>query len=63
VRRFGGKLAGIAGVVVSVSWLMTTEEGARLVTATSVLFVLASMIVWKVASRVSYSRRKRQAME
>jgi hypothetical protein len=63
VRRFGGKLAGIAGVVVSVSWLMTTEEGARLVTATSVLFVLASMIVWKVASRVSYSRRKRQAVE
>jgi hypothetical protein len=42
---------------------MTTEEGARLVTATSVLFVLASMIVWKVASRVSYSRRKRQAVE
>jgi hypothetical protein len=61
VRRFGGWLAVLAGVVTAAAWATRPEETARGVTAAAVGTVLALTIAYKLISRVTYALRKRRA--
>lgn len=61
VRRFGGWLAVLAGVVTAAAWVTRPEETARAVTAAAVGTVLALTIAYKLVSRIAYALRKRRA--
>ncbi|MEX2049467.1 MAG: hypothetical protein WEB90_07810 [Gemmatimonadota bacterium] len=61
VRRFGGWLAVLAGVVTAAAWATRPEETARGVTAVAVGAVLALTLAYKLVSRVAYALRKRRA--
>jgi hypothetical protein len=61
VRRFGGWLAVLAGVVTAVAWATRPEETARRVMVVAVGTVLALMLAYKLGSRIAYALRKRRA--
>jgi hypothetical protein len=61
VRRFGGWLSVLAGVVTAAAWMTRPEETARYVTVVAVGTVLALTLAYKLVSRVAYALRKRRA--